>query len=519
MAGKRAYRGSMTVFFSVLTVLFLSLICAMEESVRVQGARVKAASVMDLGIFSVFGEFERDLLEEYEVFGVDASYGGEEFQKEKIARRLDLFMKYNTEPSRGTALTGNTLFPIRTEGSSVLRTLLLTDENGLVFRDQVVQNLKSAVGTELVAEFLENQRKSQEMEKDQKDYEKQEREAEKALAEAEAAQAQEEKASSGSPGTEDGTVVPVNPDGSELPVAAEKPENPLDLIKKVKNMGILGLVLEDPASVSGKALVKKELPGGRSLERGDLSWERENGGVIADGIFQEYLFSHFSSAMDTEEKETALSYELEYLLCGKESDEKNLKATVNKLLLLREGANFVYLLSDGAMRHSAEILAVAIAGGAPGVSTALTAALLAAWAYGESLLDVRILLAGGKVPAAKTRATFRLTLENLGRLPEVLASCNEKTGEGLDYEAYLQMLFLTGKKKAYPMRALNLIECNLRKKEGMSHFRVDHCIAGMEAEAEWELGPVFAALPAAFLKTGLSAVRYHTSGQFIYETD
>ena len=65
MAGKRAYRGSMTVFFSVLTVLFLSLICAMAESVRVQGARVKAASVMDLGIFSVFGEFERDLLEEY----------------------------------------------------------------------------------------------------------------------------------------------------------------------------------------------------------------------------------------------------------------------------------------------------------------------------------------------------------------------------------------------------------------------------------------------------------------------
>lgn len=83
MAGKRAYRGSMTVFFSVLTVLFLALICAMAESVRVQGARVKAASVMDLGIFSVFGEFERDLLEEYEVFGVDASYGGEKFQKGK----------------------------------------------------------------------------------------------------------------------------------------------------------------------------------------------------------------------------------------------------------------------------------------------------------------------------------------------------------------------------------------------------------------------------------------------------
>ena len=38
MAEKRAYRGSMTVFFSVLTVLFLALISAMAESVRVQGA-------------------------------------------------------------------------------------------------------------------------------------------------------------------------------------------------------------------------------------------------------------------------------------------------------------------------------------------------------------------------------------------------------------------------------------------------------------------------------------------------
>ena len=53
------------------------------------------------------------------------------------------------------------------------------------------------------------------------------------------------------------------------------------------------------------------------------------------------------------------------------------------------------------------------------------------------------------------------------------------------------------------MRALNLIECNLRKKEGMGHFQIDHCIAGLEAEAEWELSPVFAALPEAFLKTGL----------------
>ena len=517
MVGKKAYKGSITIFFSVLTVLFLALISSMAESVRLQGARVKAASVLDLGIFSLFGEYERDLLEEYEVFGLDASYGSEEFRKEKLSERLDFFMKYNTEPARGTVLTGNTLFPVRTEGSSILRTLLLTDEDGWVFRDQVVQNLKSAAGTELAAEFLEARKKSQEMEKNQKDYEKQEQEAEKALAEAEEAQRQAENTSGEASGTGDGTVVPANPDGSALPAVQEKPENPLDLIKKVKKMGILGLVLENPASISTKELVKKELPGERKREKGNPTWERESSGLVGDGIFQEYLFTHFSSATDKEEKETALSYELEYLLCGKESDEKNLKATVNKLLLLREGANFVYILADGEMRHSAELLAAVIAGGTPGVTAALTAALLAAWAYGESLLDVRILLAGGKVPAVKTKESFRLTLANLGKLPEVLASCKEKAGDGLDYEAYLQILFLTGRKKNYPMRALDLIECNLRKKEGMGHFRIDHCIAGLEAEAEWELGQVFSALPAAILKTEFGAVNYHTRGKFVYE--
>lgn len=225
-----------------------------------------------------------------------------------------------------------------------------------------MQNLKSAAGTELAAEFLEARKKSQEMEKNQKDYEKQEQEAEKALIEAEAAQREEEKAAGGNSGADDGSVVPMDPDGSALPAVQEKPDNPLDLIKKVKKMGILGLVLEDPSSVSMKELVKKELAGERKREKGDLSWERESSGLIGDGIFQEYLFSHFSSAMDTEEKETALSYELEYLLCGKESDEKNLKATVNKLLLLREGVNFVYILADGEMRHSAELLAAAIGG-------------------------------------------------------------------------------------------------------------------------------------------------------------
>ena len=54
-------KGAMTVFFSIVTVVLLSLMCSLAESVRMQGARAKAAAVLDLGIFSVFGEYERAL--------------------------------------------------------------------------------------------------------------------------------------------------------------------------------------------------------------------------------------------------------------------------------------------------------------------------------------------------------------------------------------------------------------------------------------------------------------------------
>lgn len=504
-------QGAMTVFFSILTVLFLSLGCTLAESARVQGARVKAAAVLDLGIFSVFGEYERELLEEYDVFGVDGAYGGGTFGAKSLQKRLDEYMSYNITPDRMTILTGGSLFPMDTGGSRVTEYLLLTDESGGVFRDQVVQNLKSALGTEIAAGVLKARQQAEELEKAGETYEQQEKAAEEGLLEAEEKQRQLEEAEKAKEQQGTGEIVVVEPD-------KEKLENPLDLIKKIKKMGILGIVLKNPEELSAKRVTQKELPSHRKLEKGGMVWERDESGIVGEGIFQEYLFEHFSCAVD-EKKEGALDYELEYLLAGKDSDEGNLKTVVNKLLLLREGANFLYLLSNTEMRHSAEALSVVLSGGTPGLTAAIGAALLAAWAYGESLLDVRILLAGGKVPVTKTKESFRLSLENLGRLLDVLKECGEAEGEGMDYRGYLQLLFLTGKRSSYPMRALDLIECRLRREDGLQSFQVDHCVAGMEAEAEWNLTLVFAGIPAAFLGIHNGEITYETRGRFIYTSE
>ena len=235
-------------------------------------------------------------------------------------------------------------------------------------------------------------------------------------------------------------------------------------------------------------------------------------------LFQEYLFERFPCYTDSEAKDQVLNYGLEYILCGKNSDIKNLKSVVKRLLALREGANFLYLASDPAKKAEADSLAALITGAipVPGLQVATSYALLLIWAYGESLLDLRSLLAGGKVPVWKSQTTWKLDLKKIPSLLEMLESPDTAATEGLDYQGYLQILFTMGNTSSYSMRALDLIEGDIRKTTDNVKFRVDHAIVKMAAKAEYLIPPVFLRVTGAFLKTGRVKINYETKGTFAY---
>ena len=67
-------RGSITVFLSLVSVLILSLVCTLVESARVQGARAWAGAVPDMGMFSGFGEKEKEVREKYAGLVLDLAY-------------------------------------------------------------------------------------------------------------------------------------------------------------------------------------------------------------------------------------------------------------------------------------------------------------------------------------------------------------------------------------------------------------------------------------------------------------
>lgn len=533
---RQKQKGSITIFLSLTCILFLSLICTAVESARVQGARAQAANIMGMGNFSLLGEFEPELLEQYNIFSLDGTYGNGSFQIEKVNSRLRDYASCNADPRRDTVPFGCfDPWNLELTDSAVSEYALLTDGKGEPFYQQAVSYMKTNMAAIAAGRLLEYRADAERVKGWQKEYEKQQAENDRQLSGLEAerqkklqimeSEAAAEAASQSSAGNGtvsqssagDGTASqpPAGNGANSQPFAGsgsasqpftrpgEPAHNPLQEIAKLRKKSILSIVTWD-REVSGKQVKTGSFPSKNRLKEGTLDTERKHQGMAADALFREYLLMHFPFYGNDTPKRT-LDYQLEYLLGGKDSDEKNLKHVVGRLLLLREGMNYLYCLQNGQIQSQAQSLAVTLTGflGIPALTAATRHALMLAWAYGESLVDVRILLDGGKIPLQKDAASWSLSLENLGRITEILRAGAADKGTGLSYRDYLRILLNLESLSAQKMRALDLIQAELQSMEDCSGFKAENCIVALKSSTSWRCRPVFLRLPAAV--TGLRA--------------
>ena len=100
---------------------------------------------------------------------------------------------------------------------------------------------------------------------------------------------------------------------------------------------------------------------------------------------------------------------------GEKEDRQNLAEAAARLLAVREGLNLVHILGDGNKRAQARELAAAIVGvsGLLPLVEVVAVLVMGVWALGEALVDVRTLLAGGKVPLIKSGEDWNLSLDQL----------------------------------------------------------------------------------------------------------
>ena len=173
-----------------------------------------------------------------------------------------------------------------------------------------------------------------------------------------------------------------------------------------------------------------------------------------------YMKNHFQSAVSqSEDDDSFFKYELEYILAGKASDEGNLKSTRNRIIAIREAMNIAYINQNPQMRDLALTIAELIS--SPAAAPATQQALIAAWAYAESVNDYRLLVHGKKVPLMKDDDSWAVNLKSIitNPNPEYIDKDNEK---GNTYNEYLQaMIFLTNKDNRL-LRMMDLIEINMK---------------------------------------------------------
>lgn len=255
----------------------------------------------------------------------------------------------------------------------------------------------------------------------------------------------------------------------------------ISAFRELRQRSLVSLVLRDTERVSNRATDLQNVASRRILEQGTTALRNQNS--LSDKLrFVYYLKTHFSN-FTTEDKVHPLAYELEYILEGKAEDQKNLEGIMEKLLLFRMGTNYTYLLANPGKKAEAETIAGVLSTvfSAPIATEVICQGILVLWAYGESILDLRELFLGGKVPIIKTDENWQLQLENawkLGKDDGMYAS--GKTEEGIGYEAYLMALLFAQRKEMICMRALDVIEINM-------DIQTDKSLVSLEIESSGKL--------------------------------
>ena len=291
-------------------------------------------------------------------------------------------------------------------------------------------------------------------------------------------------------------------------------EGILNRIRRGADSALLEMVLPENTEVSEVILPKSGLPSDERMDgEGDMQRESRVLGVngVADKVlYIEYCEKFFGDFCNKEEGK--LQYALEYLIHGNRIDQRNLADCVKQLLAVREGLNFIAILTDSQKRQEAEGLAVAMVGGTGFLPLiGITAFfIMGIWALGEALVDVKTLLSGGNVPIWKNSSSSILSLEGLldiGRNGTVPLGKND---EGVNYTGYLKFFLFLMPVDTVDYRMMDLIQTRLA--EDTPGFRMDHCAYQVDITAEVCGKHVFSSLELlkSVIGTGRKTYLYST---------
>jgi len=455
------------VYLSLIFGIVLSLLFVMIEGAAIGALRAQAELVADLGLDSVFAEYHRELLEQYDLFFVDSSYGGTNGGVGMVERHLSDYMSYNMTPDKELVMPlAYNLLKLENPYLEISEVSCASDDHCMVWKAQAVNYMKAIYGGDIISTVQEQidiiESKGLTGMDVAGDMQEQKRQFEESLTQKGIVEFGEE---------------------SDEGYSYQKVSGAFD---QVVGDGLLALVLTDHSSISGAV-----------MDAGPYFSARQKNGKINQGIglhegidrpdkivdeliYGEYLLKKCGNYLKPKDS-GLLKYQVEYILYGFSNDIDNFRRSVEVLFALQAAANLTSIYVDSDKKSQANAVAAVISAllFSPELTDPLAGLILGAWALVETVSDVRQLLKGGRVVFMKQSGDWNTGMLDLftGTIPD--GDKNQET-TGLSYQDYLRIFLGLMDKDIKAARSLDIVEMDIRQTAGNEHFRIDRCMDYMK---------------------------------------
>lgn len=463
------YNAYLTVYLSLVFGIVLSLLFVLTEGAAIGAARAQSELVADLGMDSVFAEYHRELLAQYDLFFVDSSYGSINGGIGMVEQHLADYMSYNMTPDKGLVIPeAYSLLKLENPYLEIAEVSCASDDHCMVWKAQAVNYMKAVYGGDIIAKVQEQLDTVESKDLTGMDVAGDMREHKKQLDEA----------------LDQKGIVEYGRESGEG-YSYQKVSGVFD---KVAGDGLLSLVLPDGTAVSGavmdaglcfsarwkNGMVNQGVGLHEGIDRPDT--------VVDELIYGEYLLKkcgNFIKPKDT----GLLKYQVEYILYGFNSDMDNFRRSVEVLFAVRAAANMTSIYMEAGKKSQAETVAAIISALllSPELTDPIASLIMGVWALVETVSDVRQLLKGGRVALLKQSGDWNTGMLDLftGTIPDSGKSQNEA---GLSYQDYLRIFLGLMDRDTKAIRSLDIVEMDIRQTAGNEHFRIDRCMDYMKVD-------------------------------------
>lgn len=439
----------------MITVLLILIKAIMQNSVKLE-----SQVAMEAGAYSIMAEYHKELFEQYGLLFLDLAYDTGIPKLENANERLKTYIIKNcADRNLVWSILYKDMLNLEVEVAEVRQIQLATDTGMSAFRKQAIEFVKEKYGIKILEDILMWVDSMEDFSITLEEIENMFNNSFDEVA------------------VEDIETLPFwNPQLFQN----------FDLVREDKVSDFLFYLFKEKSdTISNKKIDQLQYFSMRDANRGNgqNSAIEYTESLMDKLFFQRYIVLHTSNCLKLKESEV-LDYELEYVLYGKESDFDNLAAVTRELFFIRQISNMTHIYTDHYKSQNVQNLAALI-----GIVTKTEAALgiyetliVLLWSFAESIVDIRSLFEGERIPLFKTYESWYWDITLLVDVDSFLSGINTSNQLGLVYEDYLGILLSLKDSETITKHFLDVVEMNIRNTVGNQNFRIDGCSDSLEIE-------------------------------------